>query len=47
MTALTKKEISKYFSELGKVGGKKSKRTITKSQQSKMQAGRKKKARKV
>lgn len=37
------KEIRKYFSELGKKGGKKSKRKITKAQQKKMQEGRKNK----
>jgi len=37
------KQISKYFSELGKKGGAKSKRTITPEQQSKMQEAKKKK----
>jgi general stress protein YciG len=38
-----KEDIKKFLSDIGRKGGKKSKRKITEEQQEKMQAGRKKK----
>jgi len=41
------KELSKYFSELGKKGGAKSKRKITPEQQERMQEAKRKKKEKL